>query len=69
MLRRAREAAALTTADCLGVKHPDALAFCRACLPYVDIFMPNEDEAMTITGATRCRRRGASRCASSARRA
>jgi sugar/nucleoside kinase (ribokinase family) len=51
VLRLAREAGALTTADCLGVKHPDALAFCRACLPHVDIFMPNEDEAMTITGA------------------
>jgi sugar/nucleoside kinase (ribokinase family) len=52
VLRRARAAGALTTADCLGVKHPDALAFCRACLPHVDIFMPNEDEAMTITGAS-----------------
>jgi sugar/nucleoside kinase (ribokinase family) len=52
VLRHAREAGALTTADCLGVKHPDALAFCRACLPYVDIFMPNEDEACTIVGET-----------------
>jgi sugar/nucleoside kinase (ribokinase family) len=52
VLRHARESGALTTADCLGVKHPEALAFCRACLPYVDIFMPNEDEAMTITGDT-----------------
>jgi sugar/nucleoside kinase (ribokinase family) len=51
VLRRARAAGALTTADCLGVKHPDALALCRACLPHVDVFMPNEDEAMTITGA------------------
>jgi sugar/nucleoside kinase (ribokinase family) len=51
VLKRAHANGALTTADCLGVKHPDALAFCRACLPHVDIFMPNEDEAMTITGA------------------
>jgi sugar/nucleoside kinase (ribokinase family) len=51
VLEHARASGALTTADCLGVKHPDALAFCRACLPHVDIFMPNEDEAMTITGA------------------
>ena len=50
VLRHAREAGALTTADCLGVKHRDALSVTGQCLPYVDIFMPNEDEALAITG-------------------
>jgi sugar/nucleoside kinase (ribokinase family) len=51
VLRHARERGAVTTADCLGVKHDDALALVGRCLPYVDIFMPNEDEALAITGA------------------
>ena len=50
VLRHAREAGALTTADCLGVKHPDALALVGRCLPHVDVFMPNEEEATAITG-------------------
>jgi sugar/nucleoside kinase (ribokinase family) len=50
VLRVARESGALTTADCLGVKREDALEVVTPCLPYVDIFMPNEQEAMELTG-------------------
>jgi sugar/nucleoside kinase (ribokinase family) len=49
VLRVAREAGVLTTADCLGVKRDDALEVVTPCLPYVDIFMPNEQEAMALT--------------------
>jgi sugar/nucleoside kinase (ribokinase family) len=48
--RVARESAVLTTADCLGVKRDDALEVVTPCLPYVDIFMPNEQEATALTG-------------------
>jgi sugar/nucleoside kinase (ribokinase family) len=47
--RTARESGALTTADCLGVKRDDALEVIKPCLPHVDIFMPNEQEAMALT--------------------
>lgn len=50
VLQRGRAAGALITADCLGVKRPDALDLLAACLPHVDVFMPNEAEALTITG-------------------
>jgi sugar/nucleoside kinase (ribokinase family) len=48
--RVARESAVLTTADCLGVKRDDALEVVTPVLPYVDIFMPNEQEATALTG-------------------
>ena len=50
VVRTARESGALTTADCLGVKRDDALEVIKPCLPHVDIFMPNEQEAMALTG-------------------
>jgi sugar/nucleoside kinase (ribokinase family) len=50
VLREAREAGVLTTADCLGIKRDDAMAVVAPCLPYVDIFMPNEQEATALTG-------------------
>jgi sugar/nucleoside kinase (ribokinase family) len=50
VLRRARAAGVLTTADCLGVKREDALEVTAPCLPHVDIFMPNEQEACALTG-------------------
>lgn len=49
VLRHAREAGALTTADCLGVKRDDALGIAALVLPQVDVFMPNEDEACELT--------------------
>jgi sugar/nucleoside kinase (ribokinase family) len=50
LLRRAREAGAMTTADCLGVKRPDAIDVLAEALPHVDLFMPNEGEALAIAG-------------------
>jgi sugar/nucleoside kinase (ribokinase family) len=50
-LRRAREHGLLTTADCLGVKRDDLLELLAVCLPHVDVFMPNDGEALAITGA------------------
>lgn len=50
VLRRAREAGALTTLDCLGVKRPDVLELLRPALPHVDVFFPNDDELAQITG-------------------
>lgn len=52
LARRAHEAGLLVTADCLGVKRPDVLHILRSALPFVDVFMPNDLEAMAITGAT-----------------
>jgi sugar/nucleoside kinase (ribokinase family) len=50
LLRAARGAGALTTADCLGVKRPDAIDVLAQVLPHVDVFMPNEGEALAIAG-------------------
>jgi sugar/nucleoside kinase (ribokinase family) len=50
VVRTAREAGALATADCLGVKRDDALEVIKPCLPHLDIFMPNQEEAMQLTG-------------------
>jgi sugar/nucleoside kinase (ribokinase family) len=47
--RTARESGVLTTADCLGVKREDALEVITPVLPYIDIFMPNEQEATALT--------------------
>jgi sugar/nucleoside kinase (ribokinase family) len=51
LLERARTAGAFVTADCLGVKREDALALLEPVLPHVDVFMPNDAEALRITGA------------------
>ena len=50
MLERAKTAGARTTADCLGVKRDDALAVLEPMLPFIDVFMPNDQEALRITG-------------------
>jgi sugar/nucleoside kinase (ribokinase family) len=50
VLRYAKRRGITTTADCLGVKRDDTLEILRPCLPYVDIFMPNMNEALRITG-------------------
>jgi sugar/nucleoside kinase (ribokinase family) len=49
-LKQARQAGCIVTADCLGVKRPDALALLADYLPFVDVFLPNEEEALLITG-------------------
>lgn len=51
LLERARRHGAFTTADCLGIKRADALAVLEPMLPFVDVFMPNDAEALRITGA------------------
>jgi sugar/nucleoside kinase (ribokinase family) len=50
ILARARDHGALTTADCLGVRGDAAAAQIAQTLPHVDIFMPNESEALTVAG-------------------
>ena len=50
LLAHARDHGALTTADFLGVRGETAAEQLAQCLPYVDIFMPNEGEAMAATG-------------------
>lgn len=51
LLARARAAGAITTADCLGVRGDDPKALLASVLPHVDVFMPNDGEALAITGA------------------
>jgi sugar/nucleoside kinase (ribokinase family) len=51
LLAKARAAGAITTADCLGVRGDDPAALLAPVLPHVDLFMPNDGEAMAITGA------------------
>ncbi|HLY47803.1 MAG TPA: sugar kinase [Solirubrobacteraceae bacterium] len=50
LLAYAREHGALTTADFLGVRGDAVAEQLAQCLPHVDIFMPNEGEAMAATG-------------------
>lgn len=51
ILAAARAAGAMTSADCLGVRGDEPEAALAPVLPHVDVFMPNEDEALAITGA------------------
>jgi len=48
ILAHAREHGALTTADFLGVRGAAPALQLAECLPHVDIFMPNEGEALAI---------------------
>jgi sugar/nucleoside kinase (ribokinase family) len=50
ILAHAREHGALTTADCLGVRGESAATHVAQTLPHVDIFMPNESEALKVAG-------------------
>lgn len=52
ILAYARRHGALTTADCLGVRGDAPAEQLAQCLPEVDIFMPNDGEALTATGET-----------------
>lgn len=52
MLERVHGAGVLTTADCLGVKRPDAMELLAPAMPSIDVFLPNRDEAMMLTGRT-----------------
>jgi sugar/nucleoside kinase (ribokinase family) len=50
ILAHAQEHGALTTADFLGVRGDAPVTQLARCLSHVDIFMPNEDEALAATG-------------------
>jgi sugar/nucleoside kinase (ribokinase family) len=54
LLARARAHGALTTADFLGVRGEDVLSLLAPVLPHVDIFMPNEGEALAVAGDPDC---------------
>jgi sugar/nucleoside kinase (ribokinase family) len=51
LLRSAREGGTLITMDLLS-NIPDLMPGARAFLPYVDYFLPNEEQALMITGAS-----------------
>ena len=49
ILRRARDSGATTSMDILGEGSPKLLAILKPCLPFVDWFMPNADQACRLT--------------------
>jgi sugar/nucleoside kinase (ribokinase family) len=54
LLARAHDHGALTTADFLGVRGDDVASVLAPVLPHVDIFMPNEGEALAVAGDRDC---------------
>lgn len=52
VLRFARERGVTTLFDLLGLPRPDLAAKVAACLPHLDFFMPNYEEAVMLTGLT-----------------
>ncbi len=52
VLKAASETGLLVTGDCLGAWHPDGMTLLADYLPYIDIFMPNDTEALRLTGAS-----------------
>src|ERR1700732_4668631 len=50
VLKAARERSVTTTFDLLGIPRPNLPALITVCLPYVDFFMPNYEEAVMICG-------------------
>ena len=49
ILGEAKRSGCLVTADCLGIKRDDAAEVLAPMLPHLDVFMPNRDEALTLT--------------------
>jgi sugar/nucleoside kinase (ribokinase family) len=49
ILRRAREGGATTSMDILSEGSPKLLGILKPCLPFVDWFMPNADQACKLT--------------------
>jgi sugar/nucleoside kinase (ribokinase family) len=49
ILRRARDAGATISMDILSEGSPKLLAILKPCLPFVDWFMPNADQACKLT--------------------
>jgi sugar/nucleoside kinase (ribokinase family) len=54
LLAPAHQHGAMTTADFLGVRGEDVLSVLTPVLPHVDLFMPNEGEALQATGDPDC---------------
>ena len=52
ILRFAREQGVTTLYDLLGIAQPDLARKVEACLPHLDFFMPNYEEAVMLTGLT-----------------
>jgi sugar/nucleoside kinase (ribokinase family) len=50
VLRHARQCGVTTTYDLLGIPNPELAKMVEVCLPYVDYFMPNLEEAKMICG-------------------
>lgn len=50
VLRLAKEAGAITTMDVLGFPREGMAELIMPCMPHLDYFMPNEEEAAMITG-------------------
>ena len=50
VLRFARERGVTTFYDLLGIAQPDLARKVGACLPHLDFFMPNYEEAVMLTG-------------------
>lgn len=50
VLQYAKQHGLITTFDMLGIEGPNMLALIEPCLPYVDYFMPNIDEARMVSG-------------------
>jgi sugar/nucleoside kinase (ribokinase family) len=51
-LQFAKQSGAITTMDILGVKQENMAQKIIPCMPYLDYFMPNLEEAGMITGLT-----------------
>jgi sugar/nucleoside kinase (ribokinase family) len=51
-LKQAKAAGAITTMDILGVKQEKMAEKILPCMPYLDFFMPNLEEAQMITAMT-----------------
>jgi sugar/nucleoside kinase (ribokinase family) len=51
ILRRARDGGATTSMDILSEGSPKLLGILKPCLPFVDWFMPNADQACKLTAA------------------
>ncbi len=50
-LRRAKEAGVTTTLDIIGMPGADVSRILEPCLPYLDYFLPNDEDALWISGA------------------
>ena len=48
VLQYAKARGVITTLDMLGIEQPDMLGLIEPCLPYVDYFMPNIEEARMV---------------------